>query len=214
MISFSWMHLLVLLAAGLVLALVVFFIIRRWRRAGIDLDIAATLTAATLFAAISLLGAGLTLVELLTAAQLQMTVPVRQFWPQLPDGMTLTTAAGMPARIDGGFTSADLAVENVSEGARALWAIGQTLGVLVPAAIAVLIAIACFQLIRGRAFAPVVARMALVTAFVVLIGGVLAQALSEFAGSLVSNQLLSLNGVSIAGRRRSGIRPRSSRRRR
>lgn len=197
MISFSWMHLVVLVATMVVVIVIAVLVARRWRRQGVDTGIAVTLTGSAFFATVSLIAAILTFVGLLTQPQVQMTVPVQSFWPTLSAGDAAIVGATGATRGGGGFTHADLAVDHVGAGARVLWATGQAVGVLVPAAIAALIAVACFQLLRGHAFAPVVARVALATAFVVLIGGILAPALSEFAGSLVSQDLLQNVGGAV-----------------
>lgn len=195
----SWPGLLSLVGAILVLGLIIGLLVRRWRRAGVDVDISLTLTFSALFAALSVIGAGITLANLLTAAQLSVTIPVREYWPTPPEGVEIATSGATATRLSGGFTSADLVVEGASSGARWLWASGQTLAILVPAAVAALIAIACFQLLRGRAFAPVVYRTAMVTALVVLVAGMGAQALSEFGASLISAEVLDISGATVTG---------------
>lgn len=79
-------------------------------------------------------------------------------------------------------------------GARVCWAIGQALWWLVPGAVAAMVALSCLQLLRGRAFAPVLSRMSMLTAVVVCAGGIGAQVLSDIAGSMASTELLSYSG--------------------
>jgi len=190
--SFSWVHLLVLLAVVAIIVLVVALALRGWRRRGIDATVGVTLSGAAIVAAFSLLfGVGAVLIAL-TADSVQFTIPVNEYWPQLPDGVTVTTSAHLES---GGFTTADVWVTGASPAARVFWALGQGIGYLVPTAVAALIAITCFQLLRGVPFARIVVRAALITAVVVLVGGVAADVLSQIGGSIVSHELLSVTAA-------------------
>ncbi len=149
--------------------------------------VAATLTAAAFWAGLSVIGAALSVAANLQP-QVKITVPVQEFWPQLPAG---TLLEGMPATISaGGFTSATLLLEDLSVWPQVGWTISQALGWLIPGTVAGLIAIACFQLRRGSPFAPVLARVTFVTALVVLIGGTAAQVLGDLAGSAAAVEAL------------------------
>ncbi|BDV29560.1 hypothetical protein [Microbacterium terricola] len=195
MSGFSWFHLAI--AAGVVLLLVGVIVLfaraglRRGRAAGSDSSspvVSVTLSLAAIWAGFAVIGAAIAVLTTLLQPQVQITVPVQEFWPALPEG---TVVEGTPAtRVGGGFTSAGLLVDGLSTGARVCWAISQALGWLVPGAIAGLIAVACFQLLAGRAFAPVVARMAMVTAVVVMVGGIAAQVLGDIAGSMAAAEVL------------------------
>ncbi|MDL9978292.1 hypothetical protein [Microbacterium candidum] len=191
--AFSWAHILVLLIiVGVIVALLV-LAARSWRRRGIDPTIGLTLTVSALAALFGVVAAIIVLVGSLMDTQLHITIPVSPFWPTLPPGTTISGTTATLAQ--GGFVEADVWVEGASSGARVLWGIGQALGALVPAAIAGLIAVACFQLLRGAAFAPVVARMAMITAVVVLVGGMASGIMSDIAGSMVSHELLAWTGA-------------------
>lgn len=156
--------------------------------------ITVTLVVAALWAGFSVIGAIVTLALALGSPEVAIAFPVREFWPQLPTG---TTIDGPTATlVSGGFTTAGGMVADLSIAARVCWGIGQALGWLVPGAIAGLLAVACFQLLAGRAFAPVVARMAMITAVVVMIGGVAAQVLGDVAGSMAAAEVLQLSGGS------------------
>ena len=177
------------LAVAIVLIVVFVGAARRARRVGDPSPVVSiTLTVSALWAAFSVIGAIIATLVALLQPQVMITVPVSEFWPELPAG---TVVEGMTAtHLSGGFTSADLLVEGLSTSARVLWSISQALAWLVPAAIAGLIAIACFQLLAGRAFAPVVARMAMVTAVVVTVGGVAAEILGDIAGNMAARETL------------------------
>jgi hypothetical protein len=197
--NFSGVHLLILLALVAVVVLVVVFAVRRWRRTGTDSVIAVTLTLAALYAVLGVLGAVGTFIALVASNPLAMSVPVDPYWPTLPDGVKLTTTGPTATVAGGGFTTADVSVKGASTGVHVLWATGQALDVLVPAVIAGLIALACFQLLRGAAFSPVMARAALITAAVVLVGGIGAEVLSELAGSLASAELFQITTTEATG---------------
>lgn len=196
MATFSWVHLLVLLIVVGLVVLMLALATRNWRRRRIDSTVAITLSGAAIVAALLLLSAIGTVVSVLTSDTVQFTIPVNGYWPQLPDGVAVTTAAHLEG---GGFTTADVSVTGASTGARVLWALGQGIGFLVPATVAALIAITCFQLLRGIPFARIVVRAALVTAVVVLVGGLAADVLAQLGGSIVSHELLSVTAATGIG---------------
>lgn len=195
--TFSWMHLLVIAVVILVIVGVIVLFARAALRSRVSGDaspvVSITLTLAALWAGFAVIGAVVAALSALLQTQVQITVPVQEFWPQLPAGTVIEGTAA--TRTGGGFTAADLAVEGLSTAARVCWAIAQALGWLVPGAIAGLIAVACFQLLTGRAFAPVVARMATITAVVVMLGGIVAQVLGDIAGSMAAAEVLQWTGA-------------------
>ncbi|HWK78841.1 MULTISPECIES: hypothetical protein [unclassified Microbacterium] len=187
-------------AAALVVALCIAVIVvflrpsahRRMLPDGVPSLVRVTLAVAVLWAGIALVGAIVTTITTLVQTAVPITVPTQTYWPTLPDGAFVegTTAT----REGGGFVSADVVVNGLSFGARICWAIGQALWWILPGAIASMVALACFQLIRGRAFAPVLAQASMVIAVIVSAGGVAAQVLSDIAGSMASAELLSYSG--------------------
>ncbi len=147
-----------------------------------------TMWIAGLWAAMSLVGALVTSISTLVLDDVTITVPVDEFWPQLPSG---TELAGMSAEIvGGGFTSAEIVARGLSLPVRIMWSISQALSWLVPAAIAVLLAITCRRLLVGRPFAPLMSRLAVITGVLVAVGGSAAQVLGDVAGGLASSELL------------------------
>ncbi|QAY60026.1 hypothetical protein ET475_08500 [Microbacterium protaetiae] len=194
MASFSWVHLLILLLAVAVIVLVLVLAVRSWRRHAIDGVIGVTLTGSALYGAIALIIAIGTVIDVLTSQDVTISVPVNEYWPQLPPGAEITPGPSA-TRVGGGFTTADLQVEGLSAGARVLWASGLAAGLLAQVAIAALIAVACFQLLRGAAFAQIVANLATVTAVVVLVGGIAAAVLCDIAGSMAAQQVLSVTSA-------------------
>lgn len=165
---------------------------RYLRRSGGQEDTAGTvgvaLWVAGAWAVMGAVGAVIAVLGALLQPEVTITVPVAEFWPALPAG---TALEGMTAtRVSGGFTSVDLTVTGLSTGARILWAVSQGVAWLLPAAIAGLLAVACHQLRAGRAFAPVVAKMAMITAVVVAVGGLTMQVAGDIAGNLAAVEVL------------------------
>lgn len=149
-------------------------------------SLALTLSAA--WAAFGLLGAVISVIQNLAADAPRMSVPVAQFWPDLLPGVVID--AGPTAEVaGGGFMVAEIDVAGISPLARGLWTAGQALWTLIPTAIAALIAVACFQLLAGRAFDRIIVRVTMATAVIVAAGGTAAQLLSDIAGSMASQEL-------------------------
>ncbi|MBT8798387.1 hypothetical protein [Microbacterium flavum] len=185
-----------LAAAGVVLLVAV--IARAPRRGSADADRGgATVRAAgwiaLAWAVISGVAAVYLILTTLLAPAVTMTIPVRTFWPQLPEG---TTLEGPTATLEqGGFVSADVTLLHLSMTARVLWALSQALWCIVPGTIAALVAVAAFRLRAGHPFTPLLARGAGITAAVVALGGVAAQILGDIAGTIAAGELLRWSGA-------------------
>lgn len=197
---FGWHAALLILLVGVPIVVAV-ILYRRTRRARATGDpapiVSLTLTISAFYGALCLIGALIGLVVNLTSESLLMTVPTVPYWPLPLPGVTIDT--GPTSVVGGGFTAAELMIAGVPLPARVLWAVGQFLGLLVPTAIAGLIALVCFQLLRGAAFAPVVARGSLITAAVVLVGGLGTQALCGWAGSVAGGAALTVRSAEVNG---------------
>lgn len=186
-------------AGVLVVAAALVIVAARARRAGRgDVTSAGiTLAVAVVSAAIAVIGGIVAATATLLQPEVAITIPVREFWPPLPEGTEIEGATAM--RAGGGFTSATIVASGLSLGARVRWAIGQALAWFVPGAVAALVAMACLQLRRGRPFAPVLARLTMVVAVVVAVGGTAAQVLGDVAGSMASHELLAWTGAQWTG---------------
>lgn len=162
--------------------------------------VGVTLSVSALWAAVCAIAATIVVLTTLMQDDIRITVPVQEFWPQLPEG---TVVEGPTAtRVGGGFVTAEILATGLSTAVRVCWAIGQGLGILMPGVIAALLAIASFQLIAGRTFAPVVSRMAWVTAAVVAAGGIASQVMNDVAGTMAATELLASGAghyVEVAG---------------
>lgn len=194
----GWHALILLVLIGVPIAAAV-LIFRRARRSGEKGDAApvvnVTLVVAAFYGGLCLIGGIVGFVSTLVTPAVTLEVPVSEYWP-----FETTAFDNLPATVlAGGFTSAELTIEGLATPARLLWAFGQLLGLLVPAAVSGLIALVCFQLLRGAAFAPVVARAAMITAVVVLVGGLGSQVLSSIGGSIAGTQAFSFGSTAVAG---------------
>jgi hypothetical protein len=195
----GWHFLLLIALIAFVVVVLLAWRVKRARTSGDPTPVVAwTLGLAAFYAGLCVISAVVGFLSTLMSPAVRMAVPVQQYWPLPLPGLTVTDGPTAPV-VDGGFTTAELALENLSPATRILWASGQSLGTLVPAAIAGLIALACFQLLRGAAFAPVVARAAMITAAVVLVGGFGAQILSDVAGSMASREALEITAAEFSG---------------
>lgn len=191
---FVW-HALILLALFVIPAALIVVFVRRARKTGNPSPVVSlTLVLSSLWAVLGTAGAIIGLVSSLVAPTVAVTVPVSSFWPELLPGVVID--GGPTASVaSGGFVEASLMVDGMSTNARMLWGIGQLLIALVPAAVAAMIAVACFQLLAGRAFAPAVSRFALLTAGIVAVAGTIGEVLSDLGASMVSREILTVTAA-------------------
>ncbi|MFL0412084.1 hypothetical protein ACH0AH_12985 [Microbacterium paludicola] len=196
-------HIMVLL--GLLLPVVAaWWIVARLGRAHTGTDaptpriLSVTLFLSAAWAGISAIGAIITVVlALLPDQPATVTIAVAPFWPTPLPGVTVD---GPTADVvSGGLTSAQVTATGLSVAARVLLALGNALIALVSAAVAALIAVICFQLIRGAAFRSVIVRAASFTAAVCLVGGLGAQIFDAVGGSIAGREILEITGASWTG---------------
>lgn len=188
-------HLVIVLAVFIVPVVLIILFVRRARRTGNPSPVVSlTLVLSSLWATFGLIGAAIALVSTLVAPTVAVTVPVSSFWPGLLPSVEINDGPTASV-VSGGFTEASLMVDGMSASARVLWGIGQFLIATVPTVIAAMIAVACFQLLAGRAFAPAVARFALVTGVIVAIAGTAGEILSGSGASMVSSEILTVGAA-------------------
>lgn len=164
------------------------------QRAGQDPTtlVRVTRVVAVVWAVVAVIGAAVALLTALLAPGVAITMPIREFWPQLPDTVTLDVDTAR--RVSGGFTEVTLTVEGLDATARVLWAVSQAITWVVPGFVALFVAVTCSRLLSGAAFTPVVAKMAVTTGAVIALGGVAAQVMGDIAGSIASIQLFGAKG--------------------
>lgn len=164
------------------------------QRAGQDPTtlVRVTRVVAVVWAVVAVIGAAVALLTALLAPGVAITMPIREFWPQLPDTVTLDVDTAR--RVSGGFTEVTLTVEGLDATTRVLWAVSQAITWVVPGFVALFVAVTCSRLLSGAAFTPVVAKMAVTTGAVIALGGVAAQVMGDIAGSIASMQLFGAKG--------------------
>ncbi|MCS3444197.1 hypothetical protein [Microbacterium phyllosphaerae] len=192
MFSFSadsvWLSLGYIGIALAVLAVIVALVASRGRRNGsrsIALDAALTICAWWLiFAA---LGAVSIIVKVFAVdwAELSGRTLVRLDWPSsIPcidaGSMTETTATALTC---GGAELTDFTVANASFGLRALAGAAQLSAQALPAIPVVILAVICFNTLRGRAFSRTITRALVGGAIAVLVFGVAADLLGTIAAT-------------------------------
>ncbi|MDR2998526.1 MAG: hypothetical protein LBU78_10460 [Microbacterium sp.] len=125
-----------------------------------------------------------------------MTVPMEKVWPTLPGAELEPNGATIESS---GVALAELTMSGVSWPTRLLWAFGRLVSLLLPAAIAVLVALAARELERGAPFSPVLVRTTRVSAMIVLVAGIVAPVAKGIAGSMASYQALFIRSASWTG---------------
>jgi hypothetical protein len=107
-----------------------------------------------------------------------------EYWP--------APAPSGTAFLSGGFTDAHFtAIDILSTPVRGILATGGIIGTLVTVALAGLIALACFRFMQGKPFAPDLARLSLIAASVVLVGGIAAQVVGQYGGMRALAEIVS-----------------------
>ena len=113
----GWHLIVIVVVAVVIIGLIVAFARAGSRaRRGDDAGpvVSLTLTVSALWAGFSVIGGVVVALVALLQPQVQITVPVREYWPALSDGAFIEGASA--ARVGGGFTSADLLVDGFSTG--------------------------------------------------------------------------------------------------
>ncbi|NYE18159.1 hypothetical protein [Microbacterium immunditiarum] len=119
--------------------------------------------------------------------------PARTAWDAASgvdvDGLGLQT---------GGFTTASVTASGLSLPTRVMLASGDVLAGLVTVVLAGLVAFTCFRLLRGRPFAPELARLTLIAGATCLVAGFASQVLVQLGGSAATGELIR-GGMAPAG---------------
>lgn len=133
----------------------------------------------------------------LASPSVTMSVPMMRAWPLPLPGLDVDLPAATVE--SSGVALAQLTLSGLSMPTRILWAIGQALSLLLPATVAVLVALAARHLEGGAPFSPVLTRTTGVTAAVVLVTGTVAPVLRGIAGSMASFEALTIGGATWSG---------------
>jgi hypothetical protein len=179
-------------AAVAMLALAVVMIVRiRRGKAGPATVLRVTRFLAIAYAGLAVLGTLFGVFQSLLTETVQLSMPVREFWPELRP--TVEILDGPTASVlYGGFQRAEVAVSGLDLPARLLLAGGHLLQGVTMTIIAVAVAVLCTRLLAGSPFRPVLSRSVMVAAVAVAAGGILWQLCFQLAGVLASAQVLTV----------------------
>lgn len=180
-----------LLVLIVVSAVVAWFVRRRGSRTAV---ISVTLTIAAWWVALFVIGTPIAIVQTLASASVWVPdAPVSIMWPDpLPCG---TDDAGTAPYLECASTpSANLTIVGLSIAPRLLLAAGQLLGNVLLATPAAVIAILCFQLLRGRPFSRLAVRVLLIAAFIVLVAGIGVDIVTGIGRGLAAAEVLPAEG--------------------
>lgn len=143
-----------------------------------------------IYLAVTMVGTAYALYRVLFTDQAQqISLPVRSFWPEIPDGYDV--AEGPTAEVvGGGFTHADVLIAGLGRDVSYWLAAGQ----LAQGLTAILVGLAVFrmssQLGQTASFQPAMARATKLAGIAIMVGGITWQAAFSTAGSIASQQTL------------------------
>lgn len=152
---------------------------------------------AWLYVAVCGVGALVAAAETLWGAAVTLRLPVAEFWPKLPESVTIQTPLATVE--SGGFTWATVSVSGLDVQARLML----TGAVLAQAALAVVAGLAiiklCTAVMNKTLFAPRLITGVRQVAGVVLIGGLVWQGCQIFGGTMAAEQVLGATAWGQAG---------------
>jgi len=158
-----------------------------------SVTLVVTRVIAVAYAAITLVVTAVSVVATLVMDTVEVSIPVRQFWPEAHPWITIQE--GPTATVtDGGFSLAEVTVSGLGTDVRLLIAAGNALQGLTFVVIAVAVALLAHRLLGGRAFKAALSRMVSICAVAIAAGGVLWQVCYWIGGSIASEQLLRVGG--------------------
>lgn len=160
--------------------------------AGIPASVRFTRIIAVIYAVLSGIGAIWAAALTMLAPTVQVTVPVQEFWPELPESAEVM---GTTAKVvGGGVTEAMLELENLGTATRVLLAGSDVLQGLLGVCLGVAVAVLCTGLIRQVPFTPIAVRWVRITGAATMICGLGWQLLGGWGSSLASHQALGRHG--------------------
>lgn len=146
----------------------------------------------------TILFTGWQLISDFTSRTVNVTIPVQQFWPELPAGGKLL---GPTAHVlSGGFTDAAVSVSGLDVAARSWLAASSLLQGATIAILAITVATLCSTVLKGQPFRPTLTRGIRVTAFAIMFGGIGWQLCSGIGRSLAAQQVLRLNSAEFTNK--------------
>lgn len=141
------------------------------------------------YACVALITTAVTTISMLTAEQVDVAIPVREYWPGVFPWVTIEQGPSAEI-VGGGFHTADVVIAGLGMDARVFLAAGHAIQGATFIVIAVTIALLCQRLLAGSAFSPALTRAVTVTGATVAIGGILGQVCFAVGASIASAQAL------------------------
>lgn len=152
---------------------------------------------AVIYALADVIGMLAQVIGKLAGASVEVAMPVATFWPSLKPSVVIEQ--GPTASVaGGGFDNATVSVKGLDFAARAWLAGGDALIGATFLAIAIVIAMLCFELLGGKPFGGILPRIMSIAATAILIGGLGWQVCYAIGGNMASQQVLTVTGWSIA----------------
>jgi hypothetical protein len=148
--------------------------------------------AGVAYAMLAVVGTLIAVIQALSQDSVPVTIPVRQFWPEVLPGIEILD--GPTATItSGGFERAEVEIAGLDTTARVLLAAGHLVQGATITLIAIVIVILCTRVLDGSPFRPMLSRAMTVAAAAVAIGGSVWQVCFQIAGSVASSQALTVS---------------------
>lgn len=181
------------LGIGLFLATIAVLATGDQRTAGVPVSVRVTRIVAIIYAVFSGIGAIWAAAWTMLVSEVLVTVPVREFWPELPESVEVT---GTSARVvGGGVTEAALELEGLNTATRVLLSSSEVLQGLLGVCLGVAVAVLCTGLIRRVPFTPIAVRWVRITGAATMICGLGWQLLGGWGASLAAQQALGRDGA-------------------
>lgn len=157
----------------------------------------ATRRIAWVYVAACVLGGLVSTAETLWGNAVTVKLPVAEFWPTLPDSVTIQTP--LAAVEAGGFTWATVSASGLDQQTRVMLS-GAVLAQAALAVVAGLVIIKlCTSVMNKTLFGPRLIRGAQQLAGVVLLGGLVWQGCQIFGGTMAAEQVLGASAWGMAG---------------
>lgn len=186
---------LLVLAVGAAIAAI---IATKWSKGEKGDVVIVTRFIAIIYAAITFVATVITIVTTLVSEVVSVTIPVRQFWPDVHPWVTLTGAPDASI-VGGGFSTATVDIIGLGLDARLWLAGGHALQGLTFTLIAVVVAMLSHRMLAGSPFRTALARSITVVAVVIAAGGMAWQLCFGIGGSIASEQALFVSGWTSGG---------------
>lgn len=199
MVGLTWWSVLAVL--GLLGAVAALVVVNRRSATSVGSDVGLTRAVrvtrviAIAYAALTVIGSIASIVPTLINDTVTVRLPVKQFWPSLPNTAEVTgTTADV---VGGGFDHAMVVVAGLDTATRVWLAAGNVLQGATNVVIGVVVAVLCTSVIRQNPFRPALTGGINLTAAAIIVGGLGWQVCDAIAGGLAASQVLRATGWSV-----------------